>query len=325
MLQIPWPEILISKMLVIGAGLSDDLLLPVLACVCVGLSAFTLVWVFTSALRSGDLQQDADWRYDVSRINELRQRSPFYRTFQPLILGLAKLNRRLFPEQLPGISREIQVAGLLRYWSADEYLARLQVIGLLVFPVYCYALWDIAGVVGIVMAIVAMVTTVYVLRRRLSALAAYRLARIKRRLPFLLDLLTLLLEAGSTFLQALAETVDEFQDHPVGMEFGRVLSEISMGKSRTAALEAFRDRMRDDEITSIVGSVIQGENLGTPLAQIFHAQADVLRMKRTQRAETIAGEAGVKMLLPAILIMASTVLIILGPFVLGFIYNDFMS
>jgi len=49
-----------------------------------------------------------------------------------------------------------------------------------------------------------------------------------------------------------------------------------------------------------------------------------LRIKRTQRAETIAGEAGVKMLLPGILIMASTVIIILGPFLLSFIYQEYM-
>jgi tight adherence protein C len=124
---------------------------------------------------------------------------------------------------------------------------------------------------------------------------------------------------------ALQEAVDEFKDHPVGVEFGRVLAEMSMGKNRTSALESLRDRLDDDEITGIVGAIIQGENLGTPLARLFRTQADVLRIKRTQRAETIAGEAGVKMLLPAILVMAATVLIILGPFVLSFIYTEFMD
>jgi tight adherence protein C len=104
-----------------------------------------------------------------------------------------------------------------------------------------------------------------------------------------------------------------------------MLSEIQMGKGRTQAMEAMRDRLHDDEITSIIGSIIQGEQLGTPLAKIFRTQADVLRIKRTQRAETIANEAGVQMLLPTVLVMASTVLIILGPFVLGFMYADFLG
>ena len=34
----------------------------------------------------------------------------------------------------------------------------------------------------------------------------------------------------------------------------------------------------------------------------------------------IAGEAGVNMLLPAVLVMVSTVLIIVGPFMLNYLY-----
>ena len=62
-----------------------------------------------------------------------------------------------------------------------------------------------------------------------------------------------------------------------------------------------------------------GEMLGSPLANVFRTQADVLRIRRSQRAETIAGEAGVKMLLPAVLVMAATVLIIVGPFFLNYL------
>ena len=137
-------------------------------------------------------------------------------------------------------------------------------------------------------------------------------------MPYLLDLLTLLMEAGATFLNALNQAVDEFRGHPVAEEFGRVLADMNLGKTRMEAFQAMRDRLADDEITSIIGTIIQGEHLGTPLARIFRSQADVLRVKRSQRAESIAGEAGVNMLMPAVLVMAATVLIILGPFLLNF-------
>ena len=106
------------------------------------------------------------------------------------------------------------------------------------------------------------------------------------------------MEAGSTFLGALRQAVEEFEGHPLAQEFGRVLADMSLGKTRTEAFAAMRDRLADDEITSIIGSIVQGESLGTPLAGVFRTQADVLRIKRTQRAERIAGEAGVNMLLP---------------------------
>ena len=49
----------------------------------------------------------------------------------------------------------------------------------------------------------------------------------------------------------------------------------------------------------------------------------MLRLKRTQHAEAIAGEAGVKMLLPAVLVMAATVLIIVAPFLLNYLAIGF--
>ena len=126
------------------------------------------------------------------------------------------------------------------------------------------------------------------------------------------------MEAGATFLNALNQAVDEFRGHPVAEEFGRVLADMNLGKTRMEAFQSMRDRLADDEITSIIGTIIQGEHLGTPLARIFRSQSDVLRVKRSQRAEAVAAEAGVNMLLPAVLVMASTVLVILGPFLLNF-------
>ena len=69
--------------------------------------------------------------------------------------------------------------------------------------------------------------------------------------------------------------------------------------------------------------MIQAEQLGTPLAGVFRTQADVLRLKRSQRAEAIAGEAGVKMLLPGVLVMAATVIVIIGPFAINFLIFGF--
>jgi tight adherence protein C len=294
------------------------------ASILLGSAVLVLARTIRNTLYSEYLAQDNEWRYDVNRINNLRDHSAIFRVFYPLIVVLAPLNRGMFRNSLPNIAREIQAAGLSRFWTPEEYLARLQVISLLLLPGYVYFCLDMMGTPGILSAVMLAGLTCYLLRKRLAGTAYYRLFQIKKKLPFLLDLVTLLMEAGSTFLQALKEGVAEFRGQPVGVEFGRVLAEISMGKSRAMALESLRERLSDDEITAIIGSIVQGEMLGTPLAQVFRTQADVLRIKRTQRAETIAGEAGVKMLLPGILVMASTVIVILGPFLLSFVYEDYM-
>ncbi len=286
----------------------------------VALAIATAVWWIIRVMRSEDLEQGVDWRYDVSRINELRRMDPFFRFLQPLIGMLARLNRKVFADNLQSINREIQAAGLPRFWLAEEYIGKLQLISLFVAPLYFYLFVTWFGGIGLLLAAAAVIATSWLLRRRLSSIAKSRLNNIKRQMPFLLDLLTLLMEAGSTFGHALHQAVEEFEGHPVAEEFGRVLSDMNLGKTRVEAFEAMRDRLKDDEITSIIGSVLQGENLGTPLASIFRTQADVLRIKRTQRAELVAGEAGVNMLLPGVLVMVATVLIIVGPFFLNYLY-----
>ena len=296
--------------------------LLIVACALIGGAVFALLRTIVNTLHSEDLEQDLEWRYDVNRLNELRKADFLFRTFQPVIQLFAQFNRGAFRETLKDMHREIQAAGLPRYWTAAEYLGKLELQAFLASPLIAYACVQFMDLPGLVLAFSLTLLLMFILRRNLAAQARYRLLLIKRRMPFLLDLLTLLMEAGSTFLQALREGVKEYAHHPVGQEFARVLSEMNMGKNRTHAFEALRDRLSDDEITSIVGSIIQGEQLGTPLAKIFRTQAEVLRIKRTQRAETVAGEAGVKMLMPGVLVMAATVIVILGPFLLGFMNSE---
>lgn len=300
---------------------SPILMLPWVASGLVGLGLGAIAyWVFV-ALLTEDLHQGDEWRYDVSRINELRRIDMFYRFFQPIIRWLTPFNRRAFADSLPEVQREIQAAGLPRFWLAEEYLARIELIVLLFTPVTLYLGFKMMAWPGVVVALGMLGVTGWLLRRLLTRRAQKRLQAIKRRMPFLLDMLTLLMEAGANFLRALDQAIMEFSGHPIGVEFGRVMADMRMGKSRTESFESLARRLGDDEITSIIGSIIQGENLGTPLANVFRTQADVLRIKRTQRAETVAGEAGVNMLLPGVLIMASTVLIIIGPFALNYLYS----
>ena len=291
-----------------------------LACLMAGgAGGLFIAWLLQS-LAVGDAVPADEWRHDVSRIHGLRRTDVLFRLFQPVIQFLARVNRAAFREYLPEIDRDIQTAGLSRFWLPEEYLGRAELIALLLLPSYLVVgIWYL-GAAGLVVAILGTALTVWWQRSRLHTRAAERLAAIKRRLPFLLDLMTLLMEAGSSFLQALRQGVREFEGHAVATEFARVLTDINMGKSRGEAFDNLRHRLNDEEIGNIVGSIIQSEQLGTPLSDIFRTQSDVLRLKRSQRAEALAGEAGVKMLLPGVLVMLATVLIILGPFVINYWY-----
>ena len=289
------------------------------ACLVMGAAVTIFIFWLLRSLATDDLEQDDEWRYDVTRINGLRRSDPVFRLFQPLIQTAARFNRNVFGGELPELGRQIQAAGMSRYWLAEEYLGKLELISILLLPVYALSFVATIGGMGVLTAFIASGMTFWVMKRQIKRRAERRLILIKRRMPYLLDLLTLLMEAGSSFIHALQQAVHEFARQPVAEEFGRVLADMNMGKARSEAFDSIRRRLDDDEINSIIAAILQSEELGTPITSIFRTQAEVLRVKRSQRAEKIAGEAGVNMLLPGVLVMASTVLLILGPFVLNYV------
>ena len=141
--------------------------------------------------------------------DELRRLDASYRIFQPAIQVLGRVNRAIFRDSLNEIQRQIQAAGLPRFWLAEEYIARAEIVAFLITPLYLYLWVRGFGSTGVLAALLSTLVTVWLLRIRLARQAARRLLAIKRRMPFLLDLLTLLMEAGSTFLGALNQAVED--------------------------------------------------------------------------------------------------------------------
>ena len=140
-------------------------------------------------------------------------------------------------------------------------------------------------------------------RRHLSILKA---------LPNMLDLLTLSVEAGKDFVSSLRDFLARRRLDPLGEEFMRTFQEIQLGKKRTEALREMAQRVRQPELTSTLNAVIQAEEMGVSIANLLRIQGDALRNKRFTRAEKLANEAPVKIILPIILFIFPSVLIILG-------------
>ena len=79
-------------------------------------------------------------------------------------------------------------------------------------PVVVFVCLRAMGPAGIVLALTLTIVTAWFLRRRLRQQARTRLAKIKRRLPFFLDLLTLLMETRSLTLDQLAQQKYRLRD-----------------------------------------------------------------------------------------------------------------
>jgi len=152
----------------------------------------------------------------------------------------------------------------------------------------------------------------------LGSKTSTRQNEIVKALPDALDLLTVCVEAGLGFDSAMAKLTEKWDD-VLALEFGRVLQEIGLGKLRRVALRDMADRMEVPDVTTFVAAVIQAEQLGVSLAKVLRIQSDQMRLRRRQRAEEKAHQAGIKMLIPmVVLIIPSLFIILLGPAVLIF-------
>jgi tight adherence protein C len=148
-------------------------------------------------------------------------------------------------------------------------------------------------------------------------------SKIKRRqdeiikaLPDGLDLLTICVEAGLGFDQAVQHLVEK-QDNELSRAFNRYLQEASLGRTRRDALQSFSSRMDVPDVTSFVAAIIQADQLGVSMAKILRIQSNQMRIRRRQRAEQKAHQAPIKMLFPlAFLIFPSMFIVLLGPAVL---------
>jgi len=175
------------------------------------------------------------------------------------------------------------------------------------FSMYVYFIAPVAGFFG----------TTYWLRSR----ANRRQEEISIALPTFLDTVSIALAAGGALMQTIEE-VAERMGGALGEEMLRMVRELQLGMSRRQAYQNLIDRNRSRELESFVQALIQGSDLGVPIATTFRVQADEMRASRVFRAKEKAAKASPRItLVTTLLITPAIFILILGLVVLNLIYN----
>ena len=246
-----------------------------------------------------------------------------FRLLLPLTPNLETMARSRGMEKIRGTADAMLVTagyeGLLAGW---EFIALKFLVPLVAGPAWClvaHGLTRAAPAIrpafpALCLAGVLLAYTQPVLWLR--GAVRKRQGQILKAMPFVLDLLTLSVEAGLDFMTAMQRSTERAVIDPLGEELLRVIREIQVGTPRRKALKAMSERVDLTDMRSLVNALVQADELGVSIGAILRIQADQIRVRRFERAEKLANEAPVKLLAPLmIFIFPAVFLILLGPVV----------
>jgi tight adherence protein C len=292
----------------------------------------SLIWAIFAGLATWQCAQVLRQVTYVTLADGRRQerRIPFvFRLLFPLAPNLVPVFRRAaFEKTNAMVTRKLVAAGFGGMLTSEEFLAMKillpGILGVLLSAMILALIALVPGRVGYALQSHGIAFIMIILMGFyaypalwLRAVLADRQHKIQKSLPFVMDLLTLSVEAGLDFMSAMQRIVSKGKVDALEEELLRVLREIQLGKTRRNALRDLSERVDQQDLRSVLNSLIQADELGVGIASILRIQSDQIRQRRFERAEKMANEAPVKMLFPLVaFIFPAVFLVLLGPIVL---------
>ncbi len=136
---------------------------------------------------------------------------------------------------------------------------------------------------------------------------------IKLQLAETIDLMSVCMEAGLSFDASLVK-ISERMEGPLIDELMTVFRQVQLGKNRNDALKAMADASDVKELKTFVSAVVQANQLGIPITNVLQAQAEQLRMEKSEEIKEVAAKVPTKMTIPTVVfILPAIMCVILGP------------
>jgi tight adherence protein C len=263
--------------------------------------------------------------YEVENLRDRELLAPVQqRAVAPIFRAIVAMGKRYIPSgQAENARRKLTLSGNPSTDAADRFIA-LRVVLFALIPVWFILAFYVLPVTGNVpLAVFVLLTLASVLGPDsiLNRKVAERQHAIQVKLPDILDLLVISVEAGLGFEQALDRTINSVPG-PLSDEFVRMLNEVRAGSSRADALRALDTRTDTPEVRSFVLAILQADTFGVSIGRVLRAQADEMRVRRRQLAQEKAQKAPVKMLIPMVFcIFPALFVVVIGPAIINISHN----
>jgi tight adherence protein C len=265
-------------------------------------------------------------REEAVSIEEIELSMPVTdRIVVPILRRLGEIVTRLTPQSmLENTAHRLELAGSPGNISAAEFwvIRGFTTIGLGILFFIVLGNFEQSAGRRVLYSLLVAGLGFYLPSLYLSSAISRRQEAIIKKFPDALDLMSICVDAGLPFDGAMAR-VHEKWDDPLAEEFGRVIYEVQLGKSRRQAMRDMAARMDVNDVSSFVAAILQAEHLGVSIGKVLRIQSEQMRLRRRQRAEEKAHQAPVKMLFPLVfLIFPSMFIVLLGPAAFQVLRNE---
>jgi tight adherence protein C len=299
-----------------------------LAALFLGLAIAGATLVFATAGKTGVARALSDIdRVYAKQVAASRGESFSDRAMRPVVMLLTSLGRLLTPRGAQAwMRRWLAFAGSPQAWPTER-IHEVQGLGFVALGflgwLFGIGLWlwaDVPIVLSVFLGVlVGAMLGLWLPYIVVSHVGQKRQQEIQFLLPDALDMLTLCVEAGLPFDQALVQVAHGTRG-PLAREVGRALHEMQMGKGRAEAMRALADRTSVAELRMIATGVVQATELGIPIAEVLREHSREMRARRRQRAEEAARKVPVKILFPLVFcLFPALFIVIIGPGILRII------
>ena len=244
--------------------------------------------------------------------------------FMMLVWPLVRLVTFFVGNHLPStylnkLDMKLQKNGLSFMMTAEDYFSVCLVFAMVLPALAAIPMASSGDINGGLLLILALIG--YILPEAwVKDSRRKRDKEVVKSLPIYLDYLSMCVDAGLNFSGALKQAVDKGPKGAMKNEFRIVLRDVNSGQTRADALGRMAERVDLKDVTVFVSAVTQAEKMGTSMRDTLVIQAEQRLDERFQRAEKMAMEAPVKLVIPLVIfIFPLTFMILLFPIIVKFI------